>query len=383
MARHHSELLIRYFPELRLLEEEEVWVVGGTIRDLMTGREPGDADLACRKAGEVARRFSHRAGARLVDLGRERFVTLRVVAGSRIYDFSELHGGSIEHDLGRRDFTLNAIAFDLARGSTVDPFDAAADLEARRLRMVDRGNLEDDPLRLLRGIRFAADFDLEIERGTLAAIRELAPRLWDAASERIRAEIDLIFALPRRGRAVRLLAGTGLDRVILGGQITPAIADVVERAGDRDPLTVWSILLDGRTAEELRGLGERLRWSRADRDSILQTLALVRTMRENPPARGDLAILLHDAGKEASSRAATLLDAFGDRHNAEHIGDLIGEGGEALFAMRPLIDGNRAGALLGIDAGPRIGKILRELLEAQIRGEIRSAAEAEEWVVER
>ncbi|MBC8123842.1 MAG: HDIG domain-containing protein, partial [Gemmatimonadaceae bacterium] len=100
-------------------------------------------------------------------------------------------------DLARRDFTINALAYDVHAQMLIDPLNGQADLKARQLRAVSEANLRDDPLRVLRGYRLAAQLDFEIEPATRALLVACAPLLDQVSAERVREELSALIAAPR------------------------------------------------------------------------------------------------------------------------------------------------------------------------------------------
>src|SRR5580765_5019113 len=112
----------------------DAWVVGGAVRDELLGRPVFDLDIACSEPERAARALMARSGDAVFPLSTQ-FGAWRVVLDrSRTVDFSPLQGGSIEHDLAARDFTVNAMAEPLAGGELLDPFGGRGDLEGRVLR---------------------------------------------------------------------------------------------------------------------------------------------------------------------------------------------------------------------------------------------------------
>src|SRR5258706_13071984 len=140
--------LLRRFPLLVKLPRG-VYAVGGAVRDLLVGIEPNDADLACADALGCAQGL----GRKVITLGKDHLTAYRIVVrhgdGEHIYDFAPLLDGSIDRDLARRDFTINAMAVDLTTGELLDPFDGRGDLQRRLVRMFDPKNFDADPLRIL------------------------------------------------------------------------------------------------------------------------------------------------------------------------------------------------------------------------------------------
>jgi tRNA nucleotidyltransferase/poly(A) polymerase len=127
----------------------DAWIVGGALRDRALGRAVSEVDLAVSGDAErVADALESRGFGRAFLLSADRSPRVFRVAGRRrLLDVAEIEGGSIETDLARRDFTVNALAFDLATGTLLDPFHGLGDLDRRRLTMVAEKNLADDPLR--------------------------------------------------------------------------------------------------------------------------------------------------------------------------------------------------------------------------------------------
>jgi putative nucleotidyltransferase with HDIG domain len=176
--------------------EHAAWIVGGAVRDAVAGREIVDLDLAvAADAPGAARRIAAACGGVAFELSEE-FGTWRALAPDRSWhaDVSGLRGETIELDLGRRDFTVNAIAVALVDGdrTLLDPYAGITDLEAGVLRAVSSESLSDDPLRVLRAARLAAELGLELEAETVALARASAARVRATAGERQFAELRLL-----------------------------------------------------------------------------------------------------------------------------------------------------------------------------------------------
>jgi poly(A) polymerase len=167
------------------------WIVGGALRDELLGRPVRDYDVAV--AGDPAR--AARALAKEVrgPVFRlsEAFGAWRVIdrKGGRVWDFSPLQGETIEEDLRRRDFTVNALARPFEGGDLIDPLGGRADLERRTLRVIGPEAYERDPLRALRLPRFVAELGFEPDAETERLTRAAAPNVASAAGERIFLEL--------------------------------------------------------------------------------------------------------------------------------------------------------------------------------------------------
>jgi tRNA nucleotidyltransferase (CCA-adding enzyme) len=208
----------------------EAWCVGGAIRDALLGGAPLDWDLATSAHPEQVRTIFGRR--RTIPVGIE-FGTVSVLDDAGIpHEITTFRrdvrtdgrhavvefGASLEEDLARRDFTINAIAFRPRTGELRDPFGGREDVERRLVRAV--GNAEErmreDRLRALRAIRFASRYDFAIEPSTLAAIRSSAPHLTRLSHERVHQELVKTMEQVRQpSRALRLWRDVGALGVLV------------------------------------------------------------------------------------------------------------------------------------------------------------------------
>ena len=175
------------------------YLVGGWVRDRLLNRQGKYLDLDFvlpEKAVETAQAIARKYKAGFVVLDTDRQIA-RVVFKDGTADFAQQMGDSLVADLGRRDFCMNAIAIEChhIEQDFVDPFNGIGDLEARRIRMVAPENLADDPLRILRGYRQAAQLGFEIEDLTRQVLIKLAPKLKAVAAERVRSELGYLLSI--------------------------------------------------------------------------------------------------------------------------------------------------------------------------------------------
>jgi len=221
-------------PEVRKVAERlraaggQAWVVGGAVRDLLLGRPVVDWDFATDLVPERTRGLFPRT----FEVGA-RFGTVTVLGSAGSYqvttfrldaEYSDARrpdrvqfAGRVEDDLARRDFTINAMAWDPIGGALVDLAGGREDLRLRRIRAVGDPveRFTEDGLRLLRAVRFAAQLDFELEARTYAALLLCAPRIERISGERIREEMEKLLTAPRPSSALALLHETGLLRRIL------------------------------------------------------------------------------------------------------------------------------------------------------------------------
>jgi len=191
------------------------WLAGGSVRDRLLGRPSGDLDIAVagnvESVAGIARRAARVLGAHAHLLGRPPHSVWRIVANDVEIELWPLDGLSPEDDARRRDFTCNALLWNLPSGPLVDPTEGASDIAARVLRAVSRSGLSDDPIRLLRAARFLADLkDFQLEEETSAWVRELAPTLAAAPRERVGRELAALLDADRPDRGVAALIRLGL-----------------------------------------------------------------------------------------------------------------------------------------------------------------------------
>ncbi len=217
-----DEALRRAYPELaavRAASAEPTYLVGGAVRDLLLGRGRSDIDLVV--VGDAAA-LGAALGGEVVE--HERFATAKVIRDGHQVDIAAARSEAyerpgalpevapapdIETDLGRRDFTVNAMAVPLAgEPRLIDPQGGRADLEAGLLRALHPGSFVDDPTRALRAARYAARFGFALEAETEALLR--ATDLNRVSSDRRRADLMRLAAEPEAARGFELLADWGL-----------------------------------------------------------------------------------------------------------------------------------------------------------------------------
>ena len=177
-----------------LSEIHDGYLVGGAIRDLMLGKTTTDRDITIKGAEEFAKKLAVDFCGTFIVLDSENKI-YRVVLEDKInfFDISELQGETIEEDLKRRDFTINAIAYDLKADKIIDTTGGEEDLKNKVLRHIDDKNFEEDPLRILRAFRFTATTGFSMTPDLEAAIKKYLPLALNPAPERIHYELMKLF----------------------------------------------------------------------------------------------------------------------------------------------------------------------------------------------
>jgi poly(A) polymerase len=221
--------LINTLAEAFHAQHKQLYIVGGTVRDVLLHREESnDEDLATDATPDEIKRIVTPTRPNAIVLVGERFGTVRLHYSHSIVEITTFRseqynpdsrkpevcfGTVLEDDLLRRDFTINAMACHPLTGQIIDPFGGRQDLEAHLLRAV--GNepdkrFDEDPLRLLRGVRFASQLDFTIETETRRSILRQAVKLQKISRERIRDEMNKLLVSANPAKGLDLLVELGL-----------------------------------------------------------------------------------------------------------------------------------------------------------------------------
>lgn len=390
----------------RTLEEAgfETWAVGGAIRDARLGRPSDDWDLATRATPSQLRRLFRRT----VPIGVEHG-TVGVLARDRtLYEVTTFRkdvetdgrhavvafAETLEEDLARRDFTINAIAWHPLREVWADPFDGGVDLERRVLRTVGvpAERFAEDYLRILRALRFAGRFGLDIEAETWRSLSELVERLVGLSAERIREELlKVLGADPHPSRALDLYRSSGALGVLYGELADMAEAEGAEALGTaasaqwgRTLATVDALptgrpylrlaaLLRPLSADASAALLLRLRLSNAQVDEVARLAAsrpLPSSDADDETVRRWLSA--HGAGRLTSVARLDLAEARAtsgdDRSRPDGVvaawrrARCVRRSAPPLAVGDLAIDG-RGLITLGLKPGPHFGRILDDLLD--------------------
>ncbi len=210
---------------LACARDRRLFLVGGAVRDALLGRTPTDLDFAVSGSGyEFGRLFSQRTRSKLVILS-EADDEVRVVIGGRTLDFNGLGDKTIESDLARRDFTVNALAVEITAagvGPVLDVAGGLTDLNQRLIRPVSDQSLVQDPLRLLRAVRLGLELGFRIDDQVFTLGHQVS--LAATAPERIGAELLRILESPGSYEFIRRLDSIGRLAEILP-ELQPVLAD--------------------------------------------------------------------------------------------------------------------------------------------------------------
>ena len=355
----------------------EAYTVGGAVRDALLGREPGDWDVTTSafpdQVIELFRRtiptgIDHGTVTVLVDHEPIEVTTFR---GEGAYSDARrpdevIFGVPLTEDLARRDFVINAIAYDPIDDRLADPFDGAGDIERRLVRAVGDpiARFTEDGLRVMRAVRFVAVLDFELEEATEAALVPGLASLARVAAERIRVELYKLLGGVAAGRALDIAHRRGVLETALPMALEldwPAARDRAEAIDRSDPALRLAALLFGDIDPPIAEAGlSELTASNADRKRIVATLGLA-----GLEAAGDhqLRAALSTVGRESAGDLAALWRAAGRSDLADRTAAILARG-DALVSGDLAIKGGDLIAALGIEPGPAIGDLMRALLDA-------------------
>ncbi len=194
---------------------QEIYLVGGAVRDLFTSRLSLDFDFALPSGGiSLARKIANALDADFMALDDERDTGRVIISnedGTRIYlDFSSYRGANLEEDLRARDFTINALAYNLNDDTIIDPNNGGSDIRAKVIRACAPTSISDDPVRILRAVRQAAAFGFTIEKNTRELMKLSADQILRISAERLRDEVFKMLGGPKASASIRALDMLGV-----------------------------------------------------------------------------------------------------------------------------------------------------------------------------
>lgn len=407
------------------------YFAGGCVRDFLRGEMPKDYDIATSAPPDVVEKLFPKT----IPVGKQ-FGVILVVEGVRNFEVATFrsegpyqdgrHPSKVqftipEEDAKRRDFTINGLFYDPFTQRVIDYVEGKRDIERRLIRSIGKPEVrfEEDKLRLLRAIRFAANLGFEIEPETQRWIERLASKIHQVSAERIRDELVKIFTRPAAGRGLELLSSSGLLREILpeveamrGVQQPPEFhpeGDVfihtrmlLDRLCNPSPVLAFAALLhdvgkpptfqirEGRIrfyehshvgAQMAGQIMRRLRFSNDEIEAVVTCVANhmkfahVKEMREGKLKRFistptfPTELELHRVDCESSHG---LLD------NYYFLQEKVEEFKKEELRPKPLLTGDIL-IELGMKPGPEMKPILEEAFELQLENRLRTKEEAKAW----
>ncbi|HBH61694.1 MAG TPA: hypothetical protein DDX85_08155 [Nitrospiraceae bacterium] len=387
--------------------KKDLFLVGGYIRDLLrSGDINKDRDYILKdNIKGIAHITSKQFKGTCIELKKDQMFRVALKSG-QFLDFSHMQNTLLE-DLGKRDFRINAIAWSPEKG-LIDPFDGKTDVTNRIIRMIKPENLAEDPLRVLRAYRLAAQLGFTIDMDTLNYLRKYASHLQEAASERITEELfkllitenasyyismsykhkvlhkildvsqhnieDNIALLARFDNFISRLQ-TGKFKKLFNSRISPVLNLTIGQGLSRTGLIRLSILLNN-----LHRVEENTFTSLTYSNSIIKRVKKIQDAIMLSSGRLTAGKLydIFNAADECEFEAAMIVSITRQRN----VDKLLKRADDIIkFKRNPLLDGYKIQHVLNIEPTALIGKIQAEIQKRRFLGVIRTKTEALRWII--
>jgi tRNA nucleotidyltransferase (CCA-adding enzyme) len=354
-----------------------VYAVGGAVRDLLLGAAAVDIDLAVEgDAVDLARRAF--PGAKIT--AHARFGTASVVAAGARIDLASTRSetyarpgalpkvapGSIEDDLRRRDFSMNAMALRLSGAATLaDPCGGADDIAARLVRVLHDRSFADDATRIFRALRYAARLGFSLEAQTAALLRDGTGHIAAVGGERLRREIELMIEEPAAGPALEACQATGALRAVHPALLWDETNTRALGAEHGAPRVAYgfALLAARASSDAAEAICERLKLKRDEAAAVRGIAAMrgVEKMLRRPHAKPSGVVVLLDRFPAAAVAgfAATAADAIARQMALRYL--------DEWRHVKPMLSG-RDLREMGVPAGPQVQKGLQLIRAARLDG---------------
>ena len=371
----------------------ELYLVGGSVRDLLLDGSPADLDvsviggavdfaatLADSVGGEVVSHSRFGTAKLRVDEASVDLVMARREAYSSPGALPTVEPGSLEDDLARRDFSINAMAVSLtagAWGELTDLFDGAGDLERRVINVLHTSSFQDDATRLFRAVRYSERLGFRLGPETERLARDGVVFLDAISGDRIRHELERIFQEERSVAILRLADRLGLlDRIHPSLRLVTEVADALDRIeAERQPAMLAGLAcsLSAEDVEQVvRRLNLGVEWSRIVADTVGVRESLEELESNLSPSR---VYALLRSRHEAAISVCAILAGPGAGRNLDLYLTTLRHASTSLTG-RDIV-------AMGIPEGPAVGEVLRDLLDARLDGLVDSAEGEREMVSRR
>ena len=377
-------------------EGAALYLVGGSVRDLLLGRPVVDLDLTVEGDGpRIAEALAAELGGRVS--ARSQFGTAKLVVGEQTLDVATarletyehpgalptVRPGTLRDDLARRDFTVNAIAAHLGPktfGEIEDRMGGGADLAQRVLRPLHDGSFVDDATRILRAVRYEHRLGFRMDALTEALVRRDAPYLSTISGDRVRHEIERICQEAQPEAALARARDLGVLTALLPDldwpeEVHDAVSRAREAAEQTAPLLFVALLASTLGAEGAAAFADRLAMPARWRRVVDHTVALgptVDALAEPDLRPSQVERLLR--GTEEQAALAWRLVAHSDV-----VRERLGSYATELRHVQPRLNGHDLRDM-GAPSGPAMGALLEELRAAVLDGDVQGRDEEEAWV---
>lgn len=374
-----------------------VYIVGGSVRDLALGRPLNDFDLtvegdAIKLARSLASRYGGKVTAHTKFGTAKWFVPDKLKRGTPAHDTLDIISarsetykhpaalptvrlGSIEDDIRRRDFTMNALAIRLDGshfGELRDDLNGMDDLQKGKIRVLHPRSFIDDPTRMYRAVRYEGRYGFKIAKETLALIPEARPFVEGLSAQRIRHELDLILDEPN---AVSML--TRLDELNLLSIIHPALSDFnqsnlatlkSDHAALQNRNSRWLLWLLHLNDQDIHSIDGRLHFT-ADLLKILRSASLL-----NANLKAVVGLKPSQAAEWLERYSHKAVEVVSSAVQDQEIKNILTDYLSKWWHVKPKMTGHDL-KRRGIEPGPRYAEILRRLRAAWLDGEVKTEEE--------
>ncbi len=366
----------------------EAYFVGGSVRDALLNRPIHDVDIASSSYPEETKQIFERT----VDIGIEHGTVLVLENGGE-YEVTTFRTEdvyvdyrrpssvsfvrSLEEDLKRRDFTVNAFALN-ENAEVIDKFNGLADLDNRVLRAVGKAEerFNEDALRIMRGLRFAASLDFDIEAKTFQAMTSHAPLLEKISIERSFIEFDKLLLAPHWKKGIKALLATKAYQYLPDFQETAEkwqsfVADYVEGFGFTSSEQAWAATLLALKHDNPRSFLKKWKTSVNFQKTVQSLVEIFKFRMERAVTKQDV----YQYGKELLEEAEGLRQAQGLTVDYERIAELDGQ---LLIHDKHeiVVNGGMLMKELGFKPGPDLGRTLKAIENAIVDGQLANDKEA-------
>lgn len=400
-----NQLSIPELPFPKAWLPQEAYLVGGTVRDILLQRQryPFDLDLVVGDhAIALARNIANHCKVGFVALDTQRDIA-RIVFKEGTVDIAKIEGETLEEDLQRRDFTINAMAQSLYDQSLIDPLRGKQDLEAKLIKMVSPHNLKADPLRLLRAYRQGAQLNFTIDDTTRETIRHLAPFIAQVAAERVQTELSYLFVTVSGGIYLQQAWEDGIlslwfpslnQEKVQQAQSVDTIAKTLAQhwsqlavewqknvGGESDPFLSLAKLtcLVSTSPEAAEEELTTLKYSRAEIRTVTTALSVLPSVLDQQVETMSLRDQYFFFQKAVTVFPCVILTALAKGLKLESAKFLIERylnSNDPVAYPQPIVTGKDLQRSLSLSPSPKVGELLTELQIAYIEGKIHSKAEA-------
>ena len=409
----------------------EAYFAGGSVRDMLLGRDPKDYDIATNAKPEDVKRLFQKT----IPVGEKFGVVIVVLEGENFEVATFRREGpysdgrrpdsvsfaTAKEDALRRDFTMNGLFYDPLSKKILDYAEGKRDIQLKKIRTIGdpEKRFQEDKLRLLRAVRFASTLSFELEKETFEMVKRLAPEIKWVSPERIREELVKIFTRPGSGKGLELLSESGLLKEVLPeveamkgvdqpkefhpeGDVFTHTKLMLDKLDNPPAVLAFACLLhdvgkpltyevrDRIRFNEHAEVGamvtekilERLRFSNDEKDAIVTCVKNHMRFKEVQHMRpGKLKRLLQSNTfqQELELHRIDCSSSHGNLDNWEFLKKKLEEYSQEEIEPKPLVTGNDILAL-GISPGPLVGKILEEVQELQLEGTLSSREQALVWI---